>query len=110
MLTIGQLLPDGTFRHTCQCGFAVVITTPRARHMCKKEVTIDYSTCRHLGDPIEGETVTCQGCSGSPHVHQVFACEIHGKCVWQVKPDKVTTPEVRKCQAGCGDFAAPAQP
>jgi len=65
--------------------------------------------CQFLGGPLEGESVACQGCSGSPRVHQIFGCSVHGKCVYLVKAGLPTEPPVANCRT-CRDYKLPENP
>jgi len=57
--------------------------------------------CIHLLSPTDA-TVTCKGCPGSPRVHTVWGCAVHGQCLPTVRKKMPTVPTVRKCQ-GCGE-------
>lgn len=80
-------------------GPATKTNATRWMHYCRAKP----DGCKFLGEPLEGETVTCQGCSGSPRVHQAFGCEIHGKCVYLVKMGQATEPPVANCRS-CPDY------
>ena len=55
----------------------------KCRAKCRSEMAsrdLLNHPCQHLGE-VTGETYKCKGCPGSPRVHALFACEIHGKCL-----------------------------
>lgn len=83
MITLEQL-SNGYSRYVCD--LCKVASKPRLTsdfkwvHACTSPRDVFNSPCKFLGDAT-GDNFTCKGCPGSPRVHALFACEIHGSCL-----------------------------
>jgi hypothetical protein len=83
---------------TCGKAGSVARQTPEARLGL---ILVDGVACLHRGDIVE--TGTCNVCGMRGQPFDVFACELHGKCM--VRRFRNDRPELKVCVL-CDDFRA----
>jgi hypothetical protein len=88
----------------CRCAHAGCTNRVRAadpavcRARCRATARdLLKSPCCHLGEAT-GASFRCRGCPGSPRVHALFACAVHGSCLPWARVREA------QCCATCKDY------
>lgn len=100
-----EILFDDGARRAWRCAICQQTSGPPAPasrwiHYCNgPRRDVMSAPCLHQGEPT-GESFRCRGCPGSPRVHALFGCALHGACLPLASATGVV------CCAACPDYVA----